>query len=1248
MLHRTGSTPSNDNRAVHAGETIYETSPGRLSRLRQLAGGEGEGGAFGVLVEDPTIDLRAGGSGVKRAWRLASALCLGILLIGATAHAAPRQAQPGTISSQCSGDAFRIDLVELLDVDLGQNADERIEQLRDWIWQILLGRLEATTDLEDLLLGSATQPLVRDDALAHVLDHPVGGTRAVTAKGGEVVVMLEDGDTAEMHDALLDAVDQESLSVGATPGRVVAYRYAIDEREGYAHLCQIGSFDAAWVDAAQQGFRRATVRSASGLASFLDGGVDLLTAQCTDQGLELTGRARPRARKAPITVEHIAALGQQPELSYVPGMSYVPLEALGVSLDELEIEWQGRIAFSASLIREAMVQEMFHGDPESTLDEVTWKAYQQIRAWQQRYPGVAIEEFLLSWIVQSQEQEPGFSLDPKIRAKDLVQSIDELLAVLHDPNELAALLYSWNADPIYALQLLFATVEENREPVRQELLALRDELATSSDWEALGMLSRTANPSDTPERSLLAQVARLLRTGVFSSTPERELLANAAWLLRHRDGYQCARYDGPLQGTLTGMTMFYTDLLMKLWGNDQFGTAPEGLIPGFESIAGHDLPSAYCVEDEQQYTSTRAWLGLRQEQYVRERADQLRFAPVATRVFARSSAYGPEYGEEVEANAMSRRFYQWWNANYARVAAWEPQYELLNQIMKWSVVVQASSLAENGNCMAFLHDVEVNRGHRFDQWVEERQELRWRGPVPLVDRPDEPTECLPILQSRWYPQCGGVTFISGGVTTARRLDVVSKPSWQARIAPQLRRLETAPAVRHANGRTTYASVAKAEGRLHDVVLDPGQRVFTARIDLGTSQRGARHAWITDAVPGGQSVAKVNKSWQLQNGVLAGRATVNDSFGVAHLRVNDITRAVARPQLTRLPAAQVRTIGETTATRLASGKARLHEIAADLPDVRRVWKHDEHTVLVEIADAGGGPSRYVLIGTKGIRGPPSSVVGRFGATGGQPVEVSVVSLSEAPALKQTLHLTEIPTGGPVTKLHAKLESSLLKGDVTKARQLMGEIGAHDPGSHASIRNVIDRARLRALRQGQDPSRFERLLVENRIANARATPLAPESHVVPADGTAFYVPRQHARQYAELATLPVGTNPVTRAGTAPASFHARAIGEASALRHSPRVIQQDGIEYLLVQPSGISAAARLGRVYVVHPCEPDQGDKDDATVSCHGRTSASEGETYTRHVLLSVACRFGDEYARALGVNDCKQLRDDKQVLARTDQ
>lgn len=62
--------------------------------------------------------------------RLAIALGLGILLARLTAHGAPRQA--ALLTDQCSGDAFQIDLADVQDVNLGQDPEERVEQLRDW------------------------------------------------------------------------------------------------------------------------------------------------------------------------------------------------------------------------------------------------------------------------------------------------------------------------------------------------------------------------------------------------------------------------------------------------------------------------------------------------------------------------------------------------------------------------------------------------------------------------------------------------------------------------------------------------------------------------------------------------------------------------------------------------------------------------------------------------------------------------------------------------------------------------------------------------------------------------------------------------------------------------------------------------------------------------------------------------------------------------------------------------------------
>jgi hypothetical protein len=653
-------------------------------------------------------------------------------------HAASGNPAQAESTGRCSDESFYIDLVEMKSANLSQDTEERIEQVRDWLWPLLLARLEATTKLEGLLIDSATQPLIRDDALAHVLDLRVGSTRSGAAKDGTVVVMVQEAGEAAMQEAVLEAIDQEALNIGITPQQAIVYRYAIDEREGYAEMCRLGMFDASWIESRSRGFRRATVQTTVDLASFLGGGVDLLTAQCTEQGLEVTGRSRPRARKAPITVEHVASLLQR------PAFGYVPTAKLGISRTTLspeQLAWLQQLSF--------YIEHPATSYNES-FDETTRRMFLQVRSWKQRHPRVATDELLLSWFWQSQRGEEfealGFSLDPKLRAREAARDLGLLIKAMSNAPTLAARLHAWNVEPATAAALVRTVMELGgvSKGARRALQGLQSTLHASSDHEALGILTKATH---------------------LSGSPEQEIVSMVASLLHEHSTYQCARYDGPLQGTHTAMTMFYTDLLMKLWSMDPFDSAPEGHIPGFESVVGRAQSDVCSMDEEDENLQTRAWLSLREEQYAREGAGRVRFAPVATRTFVMGSAYGAEYSEEGEASAEMHRFYRWWNAHYARVAAWEPQYELLNQIMKWSVVVQMDSLVEDASCLKFLDEVPVDRSQRFDQWVAKQRDLRWRGPVELV-KLDEPTECLPTLRSRRYPYCG---------------------TWRPRTAPRLRR-----------------------------------------------------------------------------------------------------------------------------------------------------------------------------------------------------------------------------------------------------------------------------------------------------------------------------------------------------------------------------------------------------------------------------------------------------------------------------
>jgi hypothetical protein len=1204
-LHRTGSTPSNDNRAGHAGETIYETSPGTLSRLRQLAGGEGEGGAFGVLVEDPTIDLRARGSGVKRAWRLASALCLGILLVGLTAHAAPWW-QAAAFTSQCSGDGFQIDLAGAQDANLGQDHEERVEQLRDWIWPVLLARLEATAGLEGLLIGSATQPLIRDDALAHVLDHPVGSTRSGIARDGTVVVMVQVDEPAVMQEALLEAIDQESLNLGAVPRHVLVYRYDIDRRTDHARLCRLGSFDALWIESQQQGFRRATVRKADDLESFLDGGVDLLSAQCTEQGLEVTGRVRARVRKAPMTVEHVASLYQP------SGNEYVPTAKLGVSFAGLPYDRRAKIERMASYIDDPFIRA--DDEPDADIRQMFFR----VRQWKYLlHPQVDTRELLLSWITQRESfRDLGFSLDPKLQASDVMEDIHELLAALEDPRKLAALLHAWRVEPRQAAQLveIMQMSSGARALVTRDLTALLDGLRWSRILDPLGALSQMMYRQDSPEQQLLAVVATMLH---------------------EHASYQCARYDGPLQGTEVGMTMFYTDLLMKLWAGDLWGSAPDGLVPGFESVVGHDLSAAYCTTEEMQYPHTRAWLGLREEQYIRESLEGVRFAPVATRVFGRGSQLGAGYSAEMEASAAMRRFHRWWNAHYARVAEWEPQYELLNQIMKWSVVAQVEAIPGHLSCLGFVAEIPVDRSQRFDQWVATHEELRWRGPVALVKREDEPTECISTLRSRWYPSCDGEGYLLGGVSAASRATITGRPVLQARQARELGRLDAMSPLRPtvaSGGTSTYDAVPRPDGKLTRVEIDPGRRTLTARVDTAQSQRGPRHSYSAD-----RPVVGVKKSWRLDRGKLDGKDALDargHSFGVSQLAADDVTAGAVRVQVKPTAAARMREIGQTAADQLAAGK-KLSGAAPGLPGVTAAVKLDDHRVLLTVVSPGESTPTYMILSSgTGIRGPPlGSLALRIGSRAGRrgqgAVKVELLSEAEARALSASRGASPLAKGR--RPRIDQFEQALATGDYARAERLF--VNFQQNGSADEAIEALEEVRRQAARAGKDTAMLEALKIRASIRHGRPQGPVRESKVLPADGDTFIVPSAHARRYADLAALPPGVNPATRAGTAPRAFHARAISESPASAQLPSEVRIDGVEYTVLRRAA-QAAGGAGLLYVIYACRQAGEPESSDTVECQGRTAARRVDEESRAALRTLACRLGPKLAKSYGVTDCK--------------
>lgn len=271
--------------------------------------------------------------------------------------------------------------------------------------------------------------------------------------------------------------------------------------------------------------------------------------------------------------------------------------------------------------------------------------------------------------------------------------------------------------------------------------------------------------------------------------------------------FQAARYDGDLKGTEAGMVLFYTDLLAKLWALDFLDSAPSFQVDDFHSLPSVVVSPIYQKEIEA-LSHTRLWFGPQDKGFqVADKGKSLLFAHTATRIYA-ASANSLQPGKESEPNAQSAAFLGWWDNHYEEVARYEPQYQRLNQIMKWSLLIGWLNQDDRGTLLRPLKDVAVKRDNWFPDWAKQQLDLRFRawgdnckegprtrnakfGPqVCFYTRQLAETEAMPRLASRSFSEFGTPGHvIIGGVSLAERTLFRSRTALSAEteISPLLRR-----------------------------------------------------------------------------------------------------------------------------------------------------------------------------------------------------------------------------------------------------------------------------------------------------------------------------------------------------------------------------------------------------------------------------------------------------------------------------
>jgi hypothetical protein len=440
--------------------------------------------------------------------------------------------------------------------------------------------------------------------------------------------------------------------------------------------------------------------------------------------------------------------------------------------------------------------------------------------------GLSIEDIAALWQSYQGSQGSGFSLDPTYDYEGLIQELEKSQSFL-ESLKVNGKSFITDADIQQAksdlaeknitsyLSLVKRTKLEKIDPNANDSSLFKKhkkEIELENKKNTLELDAAKKQGKSQGELKLLAtQKSAALIAKINQLLSESQIVKIDNFLNTPSTyGFQSARYDGKLQGTQVGMTLFYTDLLAKLWALDYQNSTPSKNIPDFFPLTevASNASSIYQQESSE-LSNTRLWFGHQDKGFqIADGGNSLLFDRNATRIYAKSAnELTPE--QETTATWQSAYFLGWWNDRYEEVASYEPQYERLNQIMKWSYLMGWLEQQGQDNSLAFLQTEPVRHGETFPHWVEtNKKELKFKSwdtksnckqfqinlqlPVCFYEQGYKATttEVMPLLSSGEFKKFGrGGNVIKGGVSLAEKklfIDRKALPTTHDIIEPGLR------------------------------------------------------------------------------------------------------------------------------------------------------------------------------------------------------------------------------------------------------------------------------------------------------------------------------------------------------------------------------------------------------------------------------------------------------------------------------
>lgn len=666
---------------------------------------------------------------------------------------------------------------------------ERREQMRDWGVLATLSHEGATP--EQTAAATYQLPAARLPYLDELYTFTYG--RGRRAYFGERVLLFVDADDPDRVATVGRLADQVKMELGEVPANAEIYVVEDQRNDGTLQITHDANVEGARLFSADYGYVQAEVANEPQLAAWLSNVDDVTRIRIEPGKLVLGGRRFARTRTAGVTVDDIAALYQaQAKAHDREADPKRQLEELEAKYKEeykrrlgAEGIFEGARYSKAGLERIIRIRDRIRAEVEAEAMAAGKRLMAEVaRTTGNRDPGFSLDPH---WLPAADAKHPlmltrlqQLAEDPCTEIRRIANLAPKLLAA--EPDETRRSGEAWAASEFTTTKIAVPTCVWLRTFVGNRLAPVTAALDSAS-----------------PEawRDGFAPVAQL-RQDLVAALPgltelQRDALINVLAALSYyafETGAQCARYDGGIEGTAVGMTLFYTDLLAKLWESVDYGhSAPLHAVPGFLTSPRVDVAPAFA-EELKRLPGTRIWFAPRKDGWTRTGAgptSELAFVHRFSRVYAAGS--DPAHpGKESTANEASRLSIGWWDRHFDEIADHEQQYHRQNQIMKWSAATAA--MLETFGAPIFLASVQVDRSAKLFPWLAaHRDQLRFQEPVPERRSPDG-TECIALLHSYPFRTAGrSGRYIHGGVSLAGREVVETAPTLN-RVLPPGQRLVT--------------------------------------------------------------------------------------------------------------------------------------------------------------------------------------------------------------------------------------------------------------------------------------------------------------------------------------------------------------------------------------------------------------------------------------------------------------------------